>query len=97
MGTVVLDALTAAYLVDGALNHLWDAVCAEKAGGCCPGCCNQCAAVLQLEQTGQLDALVAPFAERFAAGLWAAGSGRVDRRLLDRAWAAVCPLCGPVL
>jgi hypothetical protein len=95
MATVSLDALTAACLTDGALYHLWEVVCSEDDQGCCPGCCRQCWAIRQLNDAGQLDGVLRPFAAQFRGELWVDDDhGGVDRALLARAWARPCAACG---
>lgn len=89
MGTAVLDSKVAAHLVAWALDHVWS----EMEGGCCPVCCGPCGAVQQLLDTGQLAAILDPYAALLADELWAGDRGGVHPMVFARAWGRRCPEC----
>lgn len=81
MVTVDLPAGVISQLVDYALAMLWQA---DQQEGCCPKCCNACAALQALDETGQLD----EFARRYGRGsfYWYEPADRVNRAWLNEAW-----------
>lgn len=79
--TVTLPTLIVSQLVDYALATLWQA---DQQEGCCPRCCNPCAALKALLDTGRLDDVARPLGRD--SSFWFEAGNCVDRVWLTAAW-----------
>jgi hypothetical protein len=80
-----------AMLAQHALSALWansdfQPRAAEDLWGCCPTCCAPCGALLFLDRSGVLDAVLAEWPEGVAGSSMFVG-GKVDREWMYRQWA----------
>lgn len=94
--TTTMSTLTAARLVAGHVDILWDQWANGDEGGCCPWCCAPCAALKDLLATGQLDELYGTYVDQGFGEMdtWDAERRQVERTWLTEAWSANLG-CGP--
>ena len=90
MTAITMSTLTAARLVAGHVNHLWQQWADEDLRGCCNRCCAPCAALKDLYDRGQLDRLYGVYVDHVGDdhSPWDPERRQIDRAWLNRAWTA---------
>jgi hypothetical protein len=94
--TTTMPTLTAARLVAGHVDHLWNQWANDKeVPGCCTECCGPCAALKDLLDRGQLDELYGVYVDQGfgETATWDAEKRQVDRRWLLAAWSFPLGCC----
>jgi hypothetical protein len=89
VNTVTMPTLTAARLVAGHVDRLWDAWANDgDMPGCCPECCGPCAALKDLYDRGELDGLYGAYVDQGFGEMdtWDAEKRQVGRGWLLEAW-----------
>lgn len=87
--TTTLPTLTAARLVAGHVNMLWQHWANDpEMPGCCPHCCGPCAALKDLYDRGQLDTLYGAYQDSVGGDneVWDPVLRQVRRGWLLQAW-----------
>lgn len=85
--TVQISQRATAYLVAGALNHLWTMWATDS--HCCNVCCVPCIALKELLDNGQLDVLYGAYLDACDGGhdhTWDDETKQVKRDWLDQVW-----------
>lgn len=92
MTTTTMPTLTAAFLVAGHVDNLWQQWANDKdVPGCCPECCGPCAGLKDLLDRGQLDELYGAYMAHTGgeSETWDAEKRQVGRTWLAEAWSGV--------
>jgi hypothetical protein len=87
--TTTMPTLTAAWLVAGHVDNLWQQWANDKEmPGCCPECCGPCAGLKALLDAGQLDDLYGAYVDHVGGEIatWDPVKRQVGRDWLAEAW-----------
>ena len=90
MTAITMPTLTAARLVAGSIDHLWQQWAHFKdMPGCCTTCCAPCKALKDFHDDGQLDWLYGVYQDSVGGGheCWDPGRRQIHRKWLTEAWA----------